>query len=338
MDLVRASASVITGSLASEELTLEETRFLEKYSPAGLTLFGRNIDQNNFSKVSSLNKSIQNIIGREHPGLIMIDQEGGRVARLKGEFPNEGPAIDVCGRKIDGESLRFIFDYGKRVSSALDELGINVNFAPVVDILTEPDNDCIGDRVWGVDAHSVSKRAGSFLAGMQHSGRVIGCLKHFPGQGAATADTHKESNTIPADFSTLEGRELVPYRDLLSSCSMVMISHCIYSSIDPDHPASTSSKVMTDLLVDQLAFEGLVVSDDMTMGAIPREPELWVKACCDAISSGADLLLVCQRLDLWELAINKVAEVASKDEKFATRLMSAAGKVNKVREGLSSSR
>ena len=324
------AASVIAGSLEGKELTSDELKFLESMPHAGLTIFGRNIDQDHHEALSTLGQKIQK--GSSLRRLIMIDQEGGRVARLKANFPNPGASLDLEEGSDSSESLSRIRAYGQTVGQALRELGINVNFAPVADILTEPTNTAIGNRVWGVEALPTLNRSRAWLEGLQSTG-ILGCIKHFPGQGDAKLDTHLSEAVIDLPASVLESRELVPFRGLMGISPMVMISHCIYPAYDTK-PASLSKVIMSDLLRRQMGFEGVIVSDDMTMGAIPADEKSWGEAIVTAIAHGADLILVCQKLELWRLAIQFVSEEAKKSKAFAEILASASHRVSKMREQL----
>ena len=324
------AASVIAGSLEGKELTSDEQKFLESMPHAGLTIFGRNIDQDHHEALSLLCHKIQN--GSPLRRLIMIDQEGGRVARLKANFPNPGASLNLEQGSDSMESLSRIRSYGQSVGSSLRELGINVNFAPVVDILTEPTNTAIGDRVWGVDAVPALNRSRAWLEGLQSTG-ILGCIKHFPGQGHAKLDTHLSEAVIDLPAQVLESRELVPFRGLMGISPMVMISHCIYPAYDT-RPASLSKVIMGDLLRRQMGFEGVIVSDDMTMGAIPADEKSWGEAIVTAIAHGADLILVCQKLELWRLAIHFVGEEAKKSPAFTDVLTAAANRVQKMRQRL----
>ena len=158
-------------------------------------------------------------------------QEGGRVRRLKEPFPNLGPALHISGGNDDKGSIEQIFNYGHCVGLRLKELGINVNFAPVLDCLSNPKNDAIGDRSFASSPNKVVSRAGAYLRGHQEAG-IYGCLKHFPGQGDASHDTHLQSTAINASSLQLEQRELVPFVELLPEAELVMISHCIYPAIE----------------------------------------------------------------------------------------------------------
>lgn len=331
-----AAAAVLVCAIEGREISAPERRFFESIPVSGVTLFGRNIDQENQPAVSKLVSELQRLRPSYAPDLVIaIDQEGGRVARLKAPFPNRGPAMHLASEMPEPEGLGHIRSYGAEVGSALKSLGINVNFAPVVDVLSEPENHAIGDRAFGTDPHSVTDRAEAFLDGLQSTG-VKGCLKHFPGQGDAKVDTHVGTALVKAPLSLLEDRELVPFRSLLPKSPMVMIAHCIYPALAPVE-ASRSPDVMKDLLRQKLGYQGVIVSDDMTMGAIPQDEKAWQAVLIEAVYAGADMLLVCRHLERFRLAHEALSREAQAKPSFANRLTEAANRVMSLRKTLPSS-
>jgi beta-N-acetylhexosaminidase len=215
----------------------------------------------------------------------------------------------------------------------LREVGINVDFAPVLDVLTEPTNLAIGDRCFGTTPEQATPRADAFMSGL-HSERVMGCLKHFPGQGDARVDTHLGTAVIDVSLQTLVMRELVPFKALASKCPMVMVAHAIYPVLD-DYEASRSTIIIMDWLRARLGFEGVVVSDDMNMGALPQEIADWKEALIDAVAAGCDALLVCRHLDRCYAALDALRAEARKSPAFSTRLEDAARRVTGMRRALS---
>jgi len=326
-----AAASVLSGSCDGMTLTPDELSFLKKESPAGLTLFGRNIDQGNHQDLLGLIAKIQSCshLGLP-PMLISIDQEGGRVARLKEPFVNQGPAMGLADGKSDQEATESLRNYGEGLGKSLLDLGINCNFAPVVDVLTEPKNEAIGDRCFGVNPSSVVIRAGAMLVGMNSAG-ILTCLKHFPGQGHADIDTHKGTAVVEIETELLQKREIFPFKSLQNNCPMIMVSHCVYSKLD-SQVASMSKVIITDLLRNTLGYQGVVVTDDMTMGAVPSDPEEWKAAIVTSIAAGADLVLVCKGLDKWKSALDALRAEASRSKAFASRLSEAAARVTQMRQ------
>lgn len=324
-----AASAVVVAAIEGDRLTQDELAFFRDEPVAGVTLFRRNLSPH-FSQIRQLTREIQETRAAGTPPMIIaIDQEGGRVARLPQPFPNLGPAQALFEGRSDPDALLKMENYGYVVGSSLLQLGVNVNFAPVVDVLTNPGNDAIGDRVFGTEPESVSLRAGAFLKGMQAAG-VYGCLKHFPGQGDAAVDTHLGSARVDVPLPQLETRELVPFQKLLPQAPMVMVSHCIYPVWD-HLPASLSQVVMQKLLRQDLGYKGLVVSDDMNMGAIPQDTAAWAASIVKAVEQGADLILVCRHLDRIKLALEALRAEAAESRSFQKRLQEAAERVTAFR-------
>ena len=326
-----AASAVLIAAVEGLELTPDEERLFREESPAGVTLFRRNIPQEDFRKVSLLNQAIQNSRPAGDPSLVIaIDQEGGRVSRIGTPFPNLGPAMNIAEGRIDEDALAILNQYGKAVGRALRDVGINVDFAPVLDILTEPTNHAIGDRCFGTTHEQVTPRAGAFLEGIQ-SEKVLGCLKHFPGQGHAGVDTHLGTAVIDVSLQTLISRELAPFRELVAKCPMVMISHSIFPVLC-QHEASRSEAIIMDWLRIRLGFKGVVVSDDMNMGALPQDISDWKEALVDAVMAGCDALLVCRHLDRCYAALDALRKEARRSPAFSVRLEDAAWRVTKMRQ------
>lgn len=326
-----AASAVLVAAVEGLVLTPEEETFFREESPAGVTLFKRNIPQDDYGKLSALTSALQATrLPGQPPLVVAIDQEGGRVARIGSPFPNDGPALRLAAGGIDPADLELIKTYGSRVGAELARLGVNINFAPVLDIFTEPSNVAIGDRCFGTTVDQVSLRAGAFLGGLQ-SKSVLGCLKHFPGQGDARVDTHEGTAVINVSLQTLLARELEPFRRLLPETKMVMISHSIFPALC-EREASRSQVIIMDWLRTRLGFQGVVVSDDMNMGALPQEIAAWKSALIDAVAAGCDMLLVCRHLERCKVALLALREESAKSPAFKQRLEDAAARVTRLRK------
>jgi beta-N-acetylhexosaminidase len=329
------AGAVLVGAFDGTAMTAAEIDFMSAGHMAGVTLFGRNI-ATPYQDTSALTRALQALRpAGEPPFVVAIDQEGGRVARIKNGFPERGPALKLADGRHDPAALAEIRDYGGEIARALLALGINVDFAPVLDVLTEPSNIAIGDRAFGTEVEPAWRRAEAFLDGMQRAG-VLGSLKHFPGQGDAKVDTHAGQAVVDLPLATLEAREFVPFKKLVKKCPMVMVSHCVYPALDTVE-ASRSSKVMGDLLRRQMGFSGVVVSDDMIMGAMPQDDTPWRQAIVDCVAAGADMVLVCKHLDRMKAAHEALTEAAAKSPAFAARLTDAGRRVTALRHTLRSS-
>ncbi len=289
MSLLHAS-SLIVGAIEGTQISADEAQFFRKHPLGGLTIFTRNFPES-WLTVADMLRSFRELVNtsalEKLPPVIAIDQEGGRVRRFKEPFPNWGPAMRLGLDQDKVSSEIFLANSALCLGYALRGFGINVNFAPVLDIDTEPTNTAIGDRCFGQDPVTVIKRAGIFMRSMQQSG-VQGCLKHFPGQGDAKVDTHLGQANIPLSMSALEQRELVPFKALLPECFMVMMSHVIYPEVD-SRPASLSPVWMQDVLREKWNFRGVLVSDDFNMEAIDQDEDQWGEAVVQAVAAGTDI-------------------------------------------------
>ncbi len=327
---------VLMGALETTALSLEESSFFSSAGFSGVTLFGRNIPEH-VPSVANLNRSVHALASDpDVPMLIAVDQEGGRVRRLQEPFPNHGPALQLADGEQTPAALAEVLAYASSVGTALANWGFNVDFAPVVDVLSNPQNPVIGDRAFGRDPAAVSLRAGAFLTGLQ-AAPVIGCLKHFPGHGDAAVDTHLGTAIVDADETTLLRREVRPFIELMGETKMIMVAHCIYPAWS-NVPASCSPEIMQDLLRRRLGFRGVIVTDDMNMHAIPQDEPSWKQAIVDAIAAGADLLLVCRHMERCRWAYEALQQQAAASPAFAKRLEDAAQRVLSLRRYLGARR
>ena len=324
---------VLLGSIESTELSRQEFDFLSAHDFAGITLFKRNICHGATSSCLSLIQSVQETRHHSQPPMIIaVDQEGGRVSRFGTGCPDLGPPLELKKGQVDKNSLMTIENYAHNLGNYLKDMGINVNFAPVVDILTRKANEAIGNRAFGLSSTEVSLRAGSFLKGLQNS-KIKGCLKHFPGQGDAPFDTHLRATNIEVNEKQLHDRELIPFRKLLDEVQMVMVSHCIYPQICPLE-ASRSPTIMTSLLREKMGFSGIIVSDDMTMGAVCQSTYDLSEYIIESIMAGCDLVLICQGLESWINVYENITRRSKNSSALMSRLYSAAENVLSFRKNL----
>lgn len=221
------------------------------------------------------------------PLLTAVDQEGGRILRLR---PEDGflPAIPSAAALGAADDPAVTREAAASVGGLLFDLGFNVNFAPVVDLAVNPDSPAIArlERSFSPDADVVIRHATAYIEGL-HDKRILACLKHFPGHGSASADSHLGFTDVTKTWTE---DELLPYAALAGKADLVMTAHVFHAALDPDHPATLSRAVMTDLLRDRLGFEGVIVTDDMQMKAIAAHYP-FEKAVRLAVLAGADLLL-----------------------------------------------
>ncbi|MDZ7755624.1 glycoside hydrolase family 3 protein [Rhodohalobacter sp.] len=268
-------------------------RDLTEYHLGGVILFDYDVPTStaernirSFEQVQNLNSQLQKISAKEL--LIAVDQEGGRVARLK---PTRGfqphVSAEYLGEIDNADSTRY---YASSMSAQLEELGFNINFAPVVDLNTNPENPVIGaiERSFSENPELVTKHASIFLDEFEKHG-ITGVLKHFPGHGSAWNDSHVGMADVT---DTWQESELKPYENLIKSGRdfAIMTAHVFNENLDTEHPATLSKAVQTDLLRDELEFKGVLFSDDMQMEAIRSFYGLET-SIKQAINAGVDILV-----------------------------------------------
>lgn len=286
---------LLTG-VPGPELDPDSAARFKKLQPGGFILFGRNI-----VSPEQLRKLIDDLrdLSDTEP-FITIDQEGGRVSRLRliGQEPPNAQALRDKG------DPKLIKQHGKLTGQLLRHFGFNLDLCPVLDISYDDtaDNSLKG-RCWGKDTQQVIDNAGMFNRAMRAQG-ILSCAKHFPGYGPAECDPHEFLPVISKTRSEMEMSELMPYTALLPEIDSVMTCHSNYTAYDPDRPrwpASLSHNICTKLLRDQLGFDGLAMTDDLDMGAILNEVT-FEQAIQEAVRAGNDLVMICHRLEMVELA------------------------------------
>jgi beta-N-acetylhexosaminidase len=272
----------------------------------GIVLFARNIETPH--QVSALCRQARAASGDRGPFAISVDQEGGRVARLREpHFRNFPPA-----RQMDTADLQAI---GRAMGEQMASVGINLDFAPVLDV-QESLEGVIGARSFGGDPDLVARRALAWLEGLELAG-VAGCVKHFPGHGDGSCDSHVD---LPiADRRTRE-RHLPPFaRAVEAGVRAVMVGHLMVESLDPDLPATLSNRIVSGVLRQQMGFDGVVFTDDMQMGAITRGWGIG-EAAVMAVRAGCDALLVCSDRQMQDQAADALRQEASSSAAFATMI------------------
>jgi len=251
----------------------------------GVLIENKNGNAQTRNQLVTLNKAMQ---GQAHISLfISTDFEGGIVNELRlitGERPSES-AIGATGNP------QVAYNAGHSAASDLAALGLNVNFMPIVDVLTNPNNPGLPMRTFGSDPTLVTNMGRAYLKGLTDGG-VVGCLKHFPGLGSANLDPHFSLPYMNRSLATLSAVDLVPYRTMINEgiVPMVMVTHILNPQLDPNLPTSLSPNVVTKLLRDQLHFNGVIISDTLWMGGISNTYSL-AQAAVLAVKAGTDLLL-----------------------------------------------
>ncbi len=257
---------------------------LSELQPGGLILFARNfvsLDQ----AAADLNAYRQNS-DLAWPLFVGTDQEGGKVSRLPAAWATMFPTARLIGQNAEAAGVLAL-----AMGNELAALGLNMDFAPVLDVHSNPRNPVIGDRSYGSTPEEVWAAAQPVMDGLAGAG-VIPVVKHFPGHGDTSVDSHLELPSVSADRATLEERELSPFSEAVAAgAPVVMVGHLLVPALDPETPASLSHPIITGLLREQWGYDGLVITDDMEMGAIAQDDI--GEAAVQAFLAGADMLLVC---------------------------------------------
>jgi beta-N-acetylhexosaminidase len=271
------------------ELTEEERRLFAAANPLGFILFARNcIDP---KQLRALVDSLRETVGR-HDALVLIDQEGGRVARLgpphwrKPPPASEFAAIYAKDKRAGIAAARL---NARQIATELNAVGINVDCTPVLDIPVSDADPIIGDRAYGVTPEPVAVLGRAVCDGMLESG-VLPVIKHIPGHGRARADSHKSLPVVETSRAELSRTDFVPFRGLAEAAPCAMTAHVVYSAIDATAPATLSRKVIDGVIRGEIGFDGLLFSDDIAMGALTGPLAARTKECLDA---GCDVALHC---------------------------------------------
>jgi len=268
-------------------LTDEERAFFGDAEPAGYILFRRNCE--NQEQLLRLTDSLREIAGRDDVP-ILIDQEGGRVARMR---PPEWPAFPTAEkfahlyRAAPSSAIEAVRANARALALMLRSVGVNVNALPLLDVRQEGATDIIGDRALGSEPMQVAALGRAVLDGMSSAG-VVGIIKHMPGHGRALVDSHKELPVVTASAEELEV-DLEPFERLASS-PMGMTAHVVYTAWDGERPASLSSTIIRDIIRERIGFDGLLMSDDLGMEALQGD---FGSRAAGVVAAGCDLALHC---------------------------------------------
>ncbi len=275
--------------LSGPSVTAEEKNFIIENNIGGVVLFSRNTkDPKQLHELCTEIQSFRHLMPDKAPLFIGIDMEGGRVARLKDPF-TIWPPLKKIG-DIDNPTLSFHFS--QCLGAELNAFGINLDFAPCVDVLTNPQNIVIGDRSVGTDFNLVVKHASALVRGLLKS-HVIACVKHFPGHGNTLLDSHEALPIENLDITRLEQIELQPFKkSFRSRVEMCMMSHILYPQVDPDYPASLSEIMIQKVLRGNCRYRGLIITDDLGMKALTNQYST-EEIAIQALKAGNDILLYC---------------------------------------------
>lgn len=259
------SQAMILGA-SGTALTADEIALYRNERPWGFILFGRNIQEP--AQISDLVAAMREAVGRPQAP-VLIDQEGGRVQRIRPPIAEKYPAAAEIGalyRADKGLGLRAAWLMSRLHAFDLLKLGINVDCLPVLDVPVEGASNVIGDRAYGFDSQTVSELGKAAADGLK-AGGMLPVMKHMPGHGRGMADSHHDLPVVTASREELEAHDFLPFRALNDEL-MAMSAHIVFTAIDPDEPATTSRKVIEEVIRGYIGFDGLLMSDDTSMNAL----------------------------------------------------------------------
>lgn len=319
---ISQNLSPVIFGMAGHALTAEEIKFFSVVKPFGFILFARNCESP--EQIKKLVVQLREISGRENLP-ILIDQEGGRVARLKPPhfpvFPPAGKFAELATRDMEA-AKKATYLNARLIAHELYNLGITVNCAPLADIPIIGAHDIIGDRAFGQSNEQVSQLANSFAEGLADGG-VVAVLKHIPGHGRAFADSHHELPIVETALEILRETDFVPFK-ALAHLPMAMTAHVLYTAIDAEKMATVSPRAIA-LIRDELGFDGLLMSDDLSMKAMQGD---FTQRTQDVLAAGCDVVLHCNGDMAEMLAISRgLQPLAGKSLERAEKSMLGVGKI-----------
>jgi len=277
-----AARACIFGCLGTT-LSPDETAFFRDADPWGFIIFKRNMDTPD--QVRALTSDLRDAVGRDAP--ILIDQEGGRVARMGAPYMSEwDPALDFA-MAHGPNAERAMYLRGRIIADDLHSVGVDVNCAPMLDVATADSHDIILNRCYGYDPETVAAN-GRALANGQRDGRVLSIIKHIPGHGRANLDSHFDLPQLDTSLRDLQATDFVPFQRL-NDLPMAMTAHITYTALDPDTCATLSPKAITAIRND-IGFDGLLMTDDLSMKALGGTFEDRTER---ALAAGCDIILHC---------------------------------------------
>lgn len=314
--------------ISGTSLTREERRFIIENKIGGVILFKRNYES--IDQLHALTTEIH-ALKQDMPDqaamFIGADMEGGRVQRFKAPF-----TVWPTMRKLGAlDSTTLAFKLAETMGRELKAAGVNVNFAPSVDVLTNAQNTAIGDRALSSDPEQVAKLGSALVRGFVKSG-IIACAKHFPGHGNTIIDSHDDLPVESADLERLRAVEMPPFkRSFRARLDMVMTTHIRFPNIDPEFPATFSSKILQDVLRKELGFRGLIISDDLGMGALTkhyRTDEIAVRS----LAAGCNLLCYCNEPETPPIALEAIQKAVDSRQLNEAQLEASVDQILKLKK------
>lgn len=320
-------SQLLVAGVAGTDAGTDGALAVETYQVGGLIYFSRNAES--AGQLVDLTNQLKALNGDYIPQFIGIDQEGGRVDRMPPEVKDTPSAYRVG--QAGGAA-----DYGAVLAAECSAFGCNVDFAPSLDIWSNPENTVIGNRAFGTDVNTVTS-AGLETLNAMTAGGVIPVIKHFPGHGDTREDSHVELPVVTDSLDALRQEALAPFSAAIDAMPggqalpAVMVSHILLTAVDDTYPATLSPAVVDGLLRGDLGFDGVVFTDDMTMGAIADTWSLG-EACVLAINAGCDCLLICHGSDNLTAARNALLDAVEEGRISQERLDESVYRILRLKD------
>ncbi|MCT4618519.1 MAG: beta-N-acetylhexosaminidase [Marinisporobacter sp.] len=326
MTLEEKIGQMVLVGFHGDQLNDSIKEMIHTYHIGGFIFFQRNIknapqtlDLLNTIKITNFKNKI--------PLFLSIDEEGGKVSRMPKEirkFPTNKHIGNI-------NNNNFSFELGKLLGFELKSFGFNMNFAPVLDINSNPKNPVIGDRSFGDNKEIVKELGIQTMKGIK-SQNVIPVVKHFPGHGDTSIDSHLGLPVVSHDLNRLKAFELVPFsKAIKENVDAIMISHILFPKIDPKDPATLSKKIVTDLLRKHLNFNGVIITDDMEMGAILKHSDIG-EAAVESIQAGSDMILVCHTYEKQLAVLDSLTKAVNSNKISEERINNSVYRILKLKE------
>ncbi|WP_342599350.1 beta-N-acetylhexosaminidase [Psychrobacillus sp. FSL H8-0483] len=325
MSLEEKIGQMIFAGITGTSLSKETKKLVSSDKVGGLIFFKDNLQDVN-QAVTLINSIKAESSDNKIPLLLGVDQEGGRVSRLP-KLTSLPTNREIGEQNNEALSYRI----GNLLGQELNAFGLNINFAPVLDVNSNSNNPVIGDRSFGNNAGIVSKLGIQTMQGIQ-SQNVISVVKHFPGHGDTGVDSHLELPVIQKSIEDLNALELIPFKNAIAdSADVVMIAHILLPKIDPNFPSSLSHEIISGILREQLQFDGVVMTDDMTMNAIIENYEIG-QATVEAVKAGNDIVLIAHEYTNVKRAIESILQAVKSGEITEERINTSVERILSLKE------
>jgi beta-N-acetylhexosaminidase len=327
-ELTQNIGRLFLAGLAGPEIDTDTVDLIRRYHLGGIIIFSRNVREP--LQLARLCRDLQKI-SMENSGfplLLAIDQEGGRVARLKPPF-SQFPGNEAIGNSPN--SNESALQYASITAKEMTLVGLNMNLAPVMDV-TQPDMDShLLGRTFSHDPSVVARLGEIVIEALQQDG-VMAVAKHFPGLGRSNLDPHRDLPTVNAPLEEMDSIHIPPFAAAVTArVSAIMTSHAVYPALEPGVPATLSRNIISNLLREQMNFKGLIISDDLEMGAIARDKEL-PEATAQAFKAGVDILLICSNQRLVIASIENIRDKVLRGQIPEERLHDSLKRIEKYKK------